>query len=312
MNNLEKKLKKDLKRLKELGIPLDKWVDIEDEVYHSDIGISASGLKAISKCPAYYKYRAENPQDEDEKSEVLTVGGAIHTYILEPSKLLDKYIIAPGSDKRKKEWKDFIANMTDEEQRKIVLRKSDGDMMKGLVDSLSTPVNKDGLNIYENIIHHPKTTREKAIFTVDKERGILLKMKADVNFDGVFFDLKSTKSAEPTSFMRDAGNLGYGIQGSFYLKVAAMAGKKSRGFGFIAIEKNEPFLTSTIVMQERDITLGNWQVEHYLDIYTECLKSGVWYGYNGLNKNKEQPLMIPAGFPNYHRYNVEEKSGFTI
>lgn len=312
MSRIKEKLQRELEELKKLGIPLNTWVDIDDAVYHSNIGISASGLKAMAKCPALYKYKSENYVPEDEKAEHLLVGNAIHTYLLEPSKFFDTYIIAPSSDKRKKEWKDFIANMADEEKRKIVLRKDNGEMMKGLVESLSKPVNSMGLNIYDNIIHHPRTIREKALFTVDQKRGILLKMKTDINFSGVFFDVKSTKSANPVSFMRDAGNLGYDIQGSFYLKVAAMGGQQSRGFGFIAIEKTEPYLTSTIVMQDRDITLGNWQVETLLNTYVDCIENDRWYGYNGINSNKEEPLMINIGFPSYHRYSVEEKSGFTI
>ena len=308
-----KQLQADLKRLKELGIPLDKWIDIEDRVYHNSPGISASGLKEISKCPAYYKFKKDNRTPDAEKSEILIVGSAVHTYILEPTKFRDSYLVAPTSDKRKKAWKDFVVNIDPRDKEKPILRKESMDMLLGVKNSLMSGKDQYGSNIFNDIIHSPKTKREMALYTIDKKRGVLLRIKVDINFDGIMFDLKSTKSAKIDNFMKDAANLGYGLQGAFYLHVAELAGKKSKGFGFIAIEKTEPYLSSTVMLSPRDIILSDVIMNKRLDEYTYCLDKGLWYGYNGINKQKHvEPMLVEAEMPNWYRYDIESQVGFTI
>jgi len=53
---VKKKLKEELKWLKDNGIPLDTWVKIPDDLYHNGIGLSASGLKTLAVSPAHLKY----------------------------------------------------------------------------------------------------------------------------------------------------------------------------------------------------------------------------------------------------------------
>ena len=311
--NIQSKLTKDIAWLRDHNIPLNEWVDIDDKLYHGGPGISASGLKDMRKCPAYFKHKKDTPSLDKDKSEVLIVGSAIHTYILEPSLFNQTYIIAPTSDKRKKIWKDFIGKIDERDSEKPILRKESGDMMEEIRQSLLKRRDNQGVNIYEHIIHHNMAVREKAMYVIDKTRGILLKCKVDINLNGVMIDLKSTKSAEHKSFAKDMANLGYDIQAGFYLMVAKLGGKPAKGFGFIAIEKEAPYLSSSIVMAQRDITLGTFTANRLLDEYARCIDTGLWYGYNGLDKDKKQePLLKEVNMPGWHRYAIEEASGFTV
>ena len=313
MSKIKKLLEADLIEINRLGIKLDQWIEIEDDVYHGSPGISASGLKDIMKCPALYRFKKDNRTTDDVKPEVLIVGSAVHTYILEPEKFKQTYLIAPSSDKRKKEWKEFVLNIDDADREKPILRKDSMDTMRGIKESLTRPRDSFGTNIYEGIIHAKTTQRELALYTVDKTRGILLKVKVDINFDGVLFDLKSTKNAKVDSFMKDAANLGYDIQASFYLKVAKLGGQSVRGFGFIGVEKDAPYLSNAIVMEPRDIVLGNFLVEKYLNEYTFCIENDLWFGYNGVDKkNVMEPMIVSAAMPGWHRYRIEEDSGFRV
>jgi len=313
MSRIKNKLKEDLGWLRSKNIPLNTWVDVDDRAYHGGPGISASGLKDIRKCPALYNFKKSNYEPDAEKPEVLIVGSAVHTYILEPEKFKDTYMIAPTSDKRKKEWKDFVKNIDDIDREKPILRKDSVDIMRGMKESLSIPRDEFGTNIFQNLIHHPKTKREMAIYTVDPKRGVLLKAKVDINYGGILFDLKSTRNAKQDLFMRDAANLGYDIQAAFYLKVATISKQEAKGFGFIGIEKEAPYLSNAILMEKRDIVLGGFLAERLLDEYAYCVENDIWYGYNGINKKKKhEPLMVTAALPNWHRYSIEEMSGFTI
>lgn len=310
---IREQLKQDLIKIKKLGIKLNEWIEIDDDTYHNSPGISASGLKDIKrKCPAYWRYKKDN-YIPNEKSDALVAGSAAHKFILEPESFKDEYIVAPTSDKRKKEWKAFMANMSDEDSKKTVLRKSTMDMLIGIKESLSRKKDDYGTNLYDDIIHSKKSLREKAIFTIDPKRGILLKIKVDIVFNDTFLDLKSTKDATVSSFMKDAATMSYDIQAAFYLKVASLAGKKPRGFGFIGVEKEPPYLSNALLMTKRDITLGTVVMEKVLSEYSSCLSTGIWYGPNGIDKSTGiEPLLIEAEMPKWHQYEIEEMVGFSI
>jgi len=262
--------------------------------------------------PAHLKY-ANDTRGEEEKGEHLIVGSAAHTYILEPDEFYSTYLIAPTSDKRKKEWKDFIKNIKDDERDKPILRQSDVDMFKGMVKSLRREGygGRSRFNIYDGLIHNKDTKRELAIYTVDKKRGILLKLKADIFVKGIFFDLKTTKSANIDSFMKDAANMSYDLQAAFYMKVAGMAGKDPKGFGFIAIEKTEPYFSSAVVLTAADVSLAEAETERLLDVYTNCIRTDYWYGYNGFDSYSGiEPLYRVKSLPEWHRYKREQSIGF--
>lgn len=303
-------INKDIKYLEDNGIVFDEWIDIDDEFYHSSPGISASGLKLIDKeCPKVFKYRKEH---QKEKTEALILGNAIHKYILENDDFDSEYLISPSSKKTERAHKVFINEHKEEiENGKIVLRKSDGEMLEGILASLKDGSTKGGTNTYDGIIINPNTMREKALYTIDRKRNIIKKVKVDVNIAGKFLDLKSTKSADPDNFIKDAANLGYGIQAAYYMDIAQTAKKDAKMFGFIAVEKTEPYIHSIILLDDEDVKLELSKVGRLLDEYAYCLNNDIWYGPNGINKeNNKEPLFVVKKMPSWHRFKLEEENGF--
>ena len=303
-------IKKDIAKIKAAGVIFNEWCDIDDDVYHGLPGISASGLKLIDKeCPQVYKYEKEHPKD---KSEAMILGSAIHKYILENDDFDSQYLIAPSDRKTDRAYKVFLSEKKDEiENGCIPLRKKDGEMLSGILASLRDGSTKGGINTYDGIIINPETLREKALFTIDKERQIILKVKVDVNIAGKFLDLKSTKSAHPDNFIKDAANMGYGIQAAYYMKIAQMAKKTAKMFGFIAVEKTAPYIHSIILLDSEDVNLELTKVERLLDVYQMCLYSDTWYGPNGINTlTQREPLFIVKKMPQWHLYKLEEENNF--
>ncbi len=303
-------IEKDIKFLKDNGVVFDEWIDVEDEFYHGSPGISASGLKTIDKsCPAVYKYGLTEQKD---KTEALILGNAIHKYILENDDFESEYLIAPTDKKTERDYKIFVNAHKDEiEDGKIVLRKKDGEMLKGILESLRDGSTKGGTNTYDGIIINQNTQREKALYTIDEDRNIILKVKVDVNMSGMFLDLKSTKSADPEVFMKDAANLGYGIQAAYYLKIAQLADKEAKMFGFIPVEKTPPYIHSVVLLDDEDVKLELTKVEKLLDTYSFCLHNDIWYGPNGISlEKKKEPLFVVKRMPSWHRFKLEEENNF--
>jgi hypothetical protein len=83
--------------------------DISNEVYHADRScVSASGLKEVLRSPEHFRAYLDG---ERRQTPAKFFGTAIHAYLLEPDVFARQYVVAPGGDKRSKDYKEFeIAN----------------------------------------------------------------------------------------------------------------------------------------------------------------------------------------------------------
>jgi len=313
MSNRNKyNIDKDLKTLEDLGIPLNQWCDIPDDIYHNQApGISASGLKTI-RLGTPSKYIDQKRNERQKNSEALLLGRAIHKYILEPEDFYEEYLFMTEKSTRRgdRHWKIFL-NENDPDEKKIILKSAAKELLDGIESSLRKSKFGQNTSTYDGIIHNPMASREQALFTVDESRGILLKIKVDINLDEVMFDLKSTTNCNVKDFMAKAANLGYGLQAAVYLKVAELAGVPSTKFGFVAVEKEPPYDHSVIIMREEDVLLEKQALEKLLDEYAYYLHNNVWPGPNGIDTSTgKEPLFVVGELPAWYRYQLEEMNGF--
>jgi hypothetical protein len=63
------------------------------------------------------------------------------------------------------------------------------------------------------------------------------------------------------------------------------------GFGFIAVEKSAPYNVMCYRLDDESIEVGRNQYRIALNIYANCLESGVWDGYAG--SEEEQLIGLP-------------------
>ena len=93
-----------MKKIKKPGI-----YELSNDEYHEQEALNKSGLLQLSKSPVHFFewYNAPN----EEPTNAMLVGTALHTAVLEPDKYDQSIIIAPNVDKRTKvgkaEWKTF-------------------------------------------------------------------------------------------------------------------------------------------------------------------------------------------------------------
>lgn len=245
--------------------------------YHAQTPISKSGLDLIRRCPAIYKYRRENPLFP---TDAMRMGTLVHTAILEPHLLAD-LMVAPKIDRRsaagKAEWEAF----------KIV---SEG---KELVtdDELSK------LTAIRDAVHaHPAAIRairmiaevETSIFWTDPATGIECRCRPDaILSNGLIVDVKTTRGASADSFAKSIAQYRYHVQAAFYSDgYEAAYGQKPKGFMFIAVETEEPYLTACYVASEQMTSRGRADYQADLVTYRQCLDTDTWPGL------AEQPVMI--------------------
>lgn len=121
---------------------------------------------------------------------------------------------------------------------------------------------QDGLPEISFIVKCPRT-------------GLWLKCRFDwLRFDCIAVDVKTTQSTDPEAFGRQAGNLGYHIQESFYTYVAALLDVDLKAFLFACIEYVDADLCEIYNLNRKEESME--KTLKGLDELKECLDTNVW------------------------------------
>jgi exodeoxyribonuclease VIII len=240
--------------------------------YHALPSISKSGLDLIHRAPALYKWRRENRQDP---TPAMRLGTLTHTAVLEPERFAAEVMVAPKIDRRtsagKAEWQAF---QIEAEGRELIA----ADEMEKL------------LAIRDSVHAHPAAfkalfgnpTIEQSIFWTDPATGVDCRCRPDcVTAAGVIVDLKTCRDASPAGFAKSIAQYRYHVQAAFYSDgYAAAFGEPPRGFVFIAVETEPPYLVGVYVSSAAMVDRGRIDYHADLETFRECLATDTWPGYS--------------------------------
>jgi exodeoxyribonuclease VIII len=112
--------------------------------------------------------------------------------------------------------------------------------------------------------------------------GIACRCRPDaVTERGVIVDLKTTRDASPDGFAKSIAQYRYHVQAAFYSDGYKTAfGEAPRGFVFIAVETDPPYLVAVYVASETMTNRGRFDYRADLDTFRECLAADTWPGYS--------------------------------
>ena len=301
VDELDWDLMNEKEQLETLGIPLNKWIKLEDYLYHNPItpGLSSSGMKTIfHKNPKYYKALKDNP--ESKNKDALIIGRATHKFILEPDDFFNEYHTYP-SEVRKNSA--AYKKHAEDGKGKELIKSSIFDNIEGMSNSLKEYYNLLGL-LRLGMTEH-------AMFVYDQEFDCVLRIKADSVLKDKVLDLKTTTDASDEAFSKSAATFGYDLQAWMYLRICQLGGEPKRMFGFVAVEKEKPYLVNGLMINPEDVSFYSDKIaKTALAQYSYCLKTGNWFGYEfNWEKKKDSPFKI-ISLPNWYKYNIEEKADF--
>lgn len=245
--------------------------DLTNAEYHASTAISKSGLDLIRRAPYLYAYRRENPQ---EQTPAMRLGTLTHTVVLEPEVFAHSVIARPeGIDRRTSAGKaDWAAFEIMAEGREIITNE-EGAKLAAIRDAVrSHPAAAKALT--------GSPTIEQSIFW-DSD-GIACRCRPDaVTSKGVIVDLKTTRDASPEGFAKSIAQYRYHVQAAFYSDgYRAAFGEAPRGFVFIAVETEPPYLVAVYVASEAMTQRGRVDYQTDLDTFRRCQESGTWPGYS--------------------------------
>ena len=256
----------------------------ENEKYHADTTrISKSGCDLINKTPANYYERYLNAEKtKTEPSKALIIGSAFHAFILEPDEFDSMFYILPefkGAGSRDKK-QNFINDNLDRTPISI----KDYQTIIGMAEAVKRHKLANKLLSEHGFV-------ERAFFWNDEETGAPCKCKPDRynSARNLIIDLKSTEDASDEGFKFSAKKFRYYVQDPFYSDGMIANGFDVKGFVFIAVEKNPPYLVNCFTYSNDEKQFGREEYRKNLKTYMDCKTSKNWPGYSEEIKNLEIP-----------------------
>ena len=256
-----------------------------EKEYREHPAISRSELFKISESPEKFKYYLEHPE---EPTPALLLGQLFHAMALTPETVWEQFAVMPNVDKRTKAGKEAFAEFEAQAEGKTIVSV---DMVEQATDMCET------LNRNEFAKKLLKGEKEKPFFWADEMTGEECKCRVDclteVGENLIIVDLKSTDNAETEAFMRSAIKYGYDFQSAMYSEGVKVNTGREPLFVFIAIEKKPPYAINILQSDKLFIKRGYDVFRELLGIYSECKKTGIWWGYLG-RYNQINNLALPA------------------
>lgn len=268
------------------GVPIEEYhhnIDLFD-----GFSISSSGLRRVLDRPSlYWGFSPYNPRPfEQDDKKALEFGKAAHMLLLGEDDFARRYVLrpekAPG-DPDKRAWnannlfcKSWLKDQAD--AGRTVITETEIGHIRNIAAALR---NKEAIRL--GIMNGQI---ERSIFM--KYGNIWLKTRPDVvpNDSGDFVDLKTAASVDDDSLSKAIYNNGYHVQaGLLRMIVREVIGADAfTSFTFVFVEKAPPYDVRVMQLKDEDIDLGEQLARRAIDTVNECLKRGVWPGYDGFEK----------------------------
>ena len=243
----------------------DRFAPVEEMTsrqYHEQNGVSASGLKDLSRSFAHFVARNMEPR---EATPALDFGTCFHTTVLEPDNCHAVFAIGPDCrdragrhNRNMTEWKTFAAEA--EKHELIALTPDEGERINAMAAavrnhpyaSLLLSPEAGPAELSGWAYHHAEGVTQWRGRAEEVDAWVLSKARPDrVDIAHQHLvDLKSTVSAGAGEFTRAVDRYQYDLQAAHYVAVwEALTGESWR-FAFVAVEKEPPWSVGVYTLDE--------------------------------------------------------------
>lgn len=277
--------------------------------------VRSSHLKLLARSPAHYLHAVHEEMKRakdgvDNASDALVMGTVTHCLCLEGSEFDSRFKIFDPEKRPKpaqtfaltenKIWKQKQELEAKETNRKLIPQWMYDDalaMKKAIKSTMLADEVLNSVGIHEELhVWTDKYTGIECKARVDKKRS---------NSRGV--DLKTTRDARPSAFIRDVFNLGYHVSGAFH-----MQGANLKEFAFVAVENTAPHGVLLYPLSQDAIDTANYEIKVALQIIKQCRAeygsefdlNTVWPSYHYDHVDGYQ-IAVPTWYKNQVGTNTE-------
>jgi hypothetical protein len=236
--------------------------------YEAIDALNQTSAKLLLKAPAKYAHDKANPRKD---SKALREGIMTHAAVLDPEAFA-KFKPEPEADKRTKEGKEVHAYWASTLQPDDIRCKADEyDNALSYADAV-----KSAMARY-NIVPVATEVMLLAEYMVPIKGSIDL-----IAEDGYIYDIKTTaEEATPKGFGRQLiWSDDFKLQAAWYLLLCKLNfGVRPKGFRFLVVEKEAPFLTAVFELHPDLIAEGDMLMIQAIKAYEVCKSFNEWPAY---------------------------------
>jgi hypothetical protein len=236
--------------------------------YEAIDALNQTSAKLLLKAPAKYAHDKANPRKD---SKALREGIMTHAAVLDPEAFA-KFKPEPEADKRTKEGKEVHAYWKTTLQPGDVPCKADEyDNALSYSDAVKAAMGR------YNIVPVATEVMLKADYIVPIKGSIDL-----IAEDGYLYDIKTTmEEATPKGFGRQLiWSDDFKLQAAWYLLLCKLNfGVRPKGFRFLVVEKEAPFLTAVFELHPDLIAEGEALMLSAMKAYEVCKSFNEWPAY---------------------------------
>lgn len=258
-------------------------IDLDSASYHADaIDLKRPSLSAslacvmLAKSPAhaYVQHPRLNPEYVPaETKKAWDLGTVAHSLLLEG--YANVHIVEGVTD-----WRTKDAQKERDDARdggKIPMLRTEFEEVTAMVDMA-----RDELAAWD-IAPAPLTNGKPEQTVTWDEDGVLCRCRPDWLRDDytVIEDVKTTaRGADPGYFSRKTVyEHGYDVRAAMYLRgVKAVTGVDAK-WRWIVVETKPPFVVSIVEPSADMLAIGNAKLDRALEMWRDCLASGLWPAY---------------------------------
>jgi hypothetical protein len=270
--------------------------------YHARPEISKHGLDDFHKCPAWFKYRRENPQ---ETTPALRWGSIVDEAVFMPTEFAANSVVLPADAPSRPTERNRKAKKPSEETIKAIEFWDKFDAENSGREVITAEENIALTRTFHAIHGHPSAAKlfdcgerliQSSLFWTDPQTGVAMRARPDMivrrpeQDRDIIVDLKTAESAEREAFGKAANSWRYHVQAAIYSAAWKQITGRDAAFVFIVVEKKEPYFVATYVASPRMLATGEKHFRRDLAAYAACLESGNWPGYADTIQELELPV----------------------
>lgn len=255
------------------------YKNIDIDTYHSEEGISSSGINLILDCPKRYWYEYHGKPKLDGKElkkerDKFKVGTALHMLILEPTKfeqtfyvMTEEVNLSTNIGKEKYAEAERLANGRE------IIRAGDWTDIEEMAKSARSH------SVWESL---KDGKAEHSLYWNSGALKTRLRARPDIYNNFMIMDVKTTDSIR--NFQRSIYQFGYHRQAAMQIDglkhLDPVGDTGERLFAFFVIEKKAPYLTACFTLDKESLNQGRIEYKDGANKYSTCLKDNNWEGYN--------------------------------
>ena len=247
-------------------------LDLDEEDYHADPALSASGAKRlIQTCPAIFHWERTHGRPE---KRAFDFGHAAHGLVLG----IGQPVAVVDADS----WRTKAA----QEQQKdaydagrVPLLTAEWEQVQAMAEALR----KDPLAAL--VLDPERGVAEQSYFWTDERWGVQrrarLDWRTDVGGRICAVDYKTSVTADPRQIPKRVADFGYHMQDAFYRDAMVAAGlDDDPAFLFVFQEKTPPYLVTVVELDDDAVRAGRARNDRALEVFRDCTEAGIWPGYS--------------------------------